>query len=24
MVCAGGISDGHSLWAARVIGFDLG
>jgi len=24
MVCAGGISDGHSLWAARVLGFDLG
>ena len=24
MVCAGGISDGASLWAARVAGFDLG
>ncbi|MDG2002246.1 MAG: nitronate monooxygenase [Novosphingobium sp.] len=24
MVCAGGISDGHSLWAARALGFDLG
>jgi len=24
IVCAGGISDGQSLWAARVAGFDLG
>lgn len=24
IVCAGGISDGQSLWAARVLGFDLG
>ena len=24
MVCAGGISDGATLWAARVAGFDLG
>ncbi|MDG3011685.1 nitronate monooxygenase [Rhodococcus sp. D2-41] len=24
LVVAGGISDGHALWAARVAGFDLG
>ncbi|MCB2077814.1 MAG: nitronate monooxygenase [Novosphingobium sp.] len=24
MVLAGGVSDGHALWAARVLGFDLG